>query len=510
MAQVVVGLDVGSSAIRAARLKVGFRTMELESLVSRRLDEEPWAAVAEAARGADLLFSALPGDETSIRTLRLPAAAAKRLEQILPFELDGEIPFDVQEMVIDHVVLEQGKGSESLEVMAVAARRSSVERHIAALAEAGLKPREVGGGALALAELCQLMAPAGTVAVVDVGHSHTDICVAKDGVAVAARTSSVGGRDVTSALARAFDVPEAVAADWKHAERYLADWDLSALDGEQRAAAESVRSAADLLVREIRQTLAAHTLSGNAPVERVLLCGGGAALEGLVDYLCSALDVRVELLRLPETFPGAADHDVVGGAKAISLALRGGALRRKRIDFRRGDLAFEGDSRSGRGLFVYAVAAVLAIMIAWGFSAYARRVSLRSQQEAQYQELVATSERLLGERVDSFARLRTLIASTSRDQREDSPLPTGDAFDIIEQISKRIPGDINHEIDSLDIRAGRTQIQGRVDQRREADAIEAALSEWEECFTKVQVTRTTPAVRDKRLQYTLDIETRCP
>ena len=43
MAQVVIGLDVGTHAIRAARLKVGFRSMEIESLVSRRLDEDPWA-----------------------------------------------------------------------------------------------------------------------------------------------------------------------------------------------------------------------------------------------------------------------------------------------------------------------------------------------------------------------------------------------------------------------------------------------------------------------------------
>jgi len=509
MAQVVVGLDVGSYAIRVARLKVGFRTMELEKIVSRRLDQDPWAAAAHLAKAADLVFSALPGDAISIRNLKLPAAAAKRVEQILPFELDGEIPFDVQDMVIDHAVL--GQTAEHLEVMAVAARRERVESHLAELAEVGVNPREIGAGALVHLDLVQLLAPTGTVVIVDVGHTHTDVCLAVDGNVSTARTSSVGGRDVTVALARAFDdVPEAVAAEWKHRERYLADWDLSSLDGEQRAAAEAVRAAADLLVREVRQTIAAHSLAGGGEVDKVLICGGGASLQGLPEYLSSALELPVELVSAPESMTGAAEHDVATGSKALSLALRGAALRKKRIDLRRGDLAFEGEAGGGRGLFLFAVAAVLSIMIAWGFSAYAKRVSLNSQREAQYQDLISSSERLLGERVDNFKRLETLTASDSGDKSTESPLPTGDAFDVVEQISKRIPIDINHEIDTLDIRAGRTQIQGRVDQRREADAIEAALSEWEDCFSKVQVTRTTPAVRDKRLQYTLDIETRCP
>jgi hypothetical protein len=112
--------------------------------------------------------------------------------------------------------------------------------------------------------------------------------------------------------------------------------------------------------------------------------------------------------------------------------------------------------------------------------------------------------------LQNFDALKAMISEAAETRGGASPIPERDAFDVVEQISKRIPQTINHEIDVLDIRSGRIQLKGRVDQRRDADEIQKALSAWDECFTSVPTPQTTPAVRDKRLQYTIDIETRCP
>ena len=508
MAQVVVGLDVGSHAVKVARLRLGFRNAELERVATIPL-EEPWAAVAELTEGADLVFTALPGDQISVRRFRVAAGAAKRLEPILAQQLDGEIPFDIKETVFDHLVLSHD--SESLDIVVGAARHTDVERHLAMLADHGIDPREVGAGALALADMGHVIAPTGTVAIVDIGHGHTDLCILQEGKPVTARTLSVGGGDVTASLARAFDVTEAVAAEWKASARYLADIDPALLDAEQRMAVDAVRRAVELLVRELRQSLAAFELASGGKVDSLVLAGGGARLEGLREHLAAELQVPTELVKLGPTIGGAGNHDIVLGGRAIALALRGASLRRNRIDLRRGRFAFEGESRGARGVFLYVLAAAVVVMAAWGFSAFGRKVALEREREAQEQELAQISERLVGEKITSFSRLRTLLAQTSGPGADEAPIPPADAFDIVEEISKRIPSDINHEIDSLDIRAGRVQIQGFVDEVREAEAIAAALSEWEKCFTNVEVTRTSQGVRDnKRRQYTMDIESRCP
>jgi general secretion pathway protein L len=509
MAQVIVGLDVGAYAVHAARLSVGVRRVELERLVIKRLDDDPWPAVREAAQGADLVFSTLPGDQLTIREIDFPKAAARRLDRsVLSVQLDGKIPFDVDDVVFAHRVAEQA--GDLLKLMVVAAPRARVEAHLAELAAAGLHPREVSPGPVVLSELARRAHPEETVAIVDVGHQRTDIAITERGRFRRARTCSFGSGDVTRAMAKAFGVPGATAEEWKSNARYLVSGDLSSLSGEQYQAASAVRAATDLLVREIRQTLAAHTLGGGTPVGRVVLCGAGSKLQGLDEYLASELGVGVSHFQAPAAIVNAAGQDVVTGAKAIALALGGIAPRGDRINLRQGDLAFEGEANAGRGLLVYAVAAVALIMVAWGFSAFARHTALVRARDAQIAELERSSQELIGMPLQNFTVLEEMIAQAAETRDGASPIPERDAFDIVEQISKRIPQTINHEIDVLDIRSGRIQLKGRVDQRRDADEIQKALSTWDECFVEVPVPQTTPAVRDKRLQYTMDIETRCP
>jgi type IV pilus assembly protein PilM len=509
MAQVIVGLDVGARTVRAARLRVGFRQVELEKLVAAPLGDEAWPAIREACLGADLVFSALPGDQLTVRELDFPKAAARRLDHdVLSVQLDGKIPFDVDDVVFAHRVAEQV--GELLKLLVVAAPRARIEAHLAELDSRGLSPHEIAPGPLVLAELARRTHPDETVAFVDVGHQRTDIAIVERGRFRRARTCSFGGADVTRAMAKAFGVPPTTADEWKQTARYLVTGDLSGLSGSQLQAATAVRAATDLLVREIRQTLAAHTLGGGTPVGRVVLCGGGSKLEGLDEYLSSELGVAVAPLQTPAALGGASGYDVVAGAKAISLALAGTTPRGDRINLRQGSLAVEGKTNVGLGLLVYAVAAVVLIMFAWGFSAYARHAALVRTRDAQLSELERSSQRLLGEPITSFAVLEEKIAQAAEKRDSSSPIPERDAFDVVEQISKRIPQSINHEIDVLDIRSGRIQLKGRVDQRRDADEIQKALSGWDECFTNVPTPQTTPAIRDKRLQYTMDIETRCP
>lgn len=509
MAQTIVGLDLGSYTVRAARLRVGFRNMELEDMVARGVDDDPWPAIAAAVKGADVVFSTLPGDQVSFRQLEFPRAAAKRLDQIIPFELDGELPFELETLVIHHRVMD--RTADKLQILAAATQHERVADLLSELSTQGINPREVVPAPLCLVELARMTAPEGTAAVVDVGHGRTDITISVEGEFKSARTVSFGGRDVTTALARAFGAPEEVALEWKHSETYLYEGDREQLEGDSRIAADAVAETADRLVRELRQTLVAHELDTGGSVDKLVLCGGGSRLGGLPEYLSDRLGLPVERFDVPpDTIGGADEADVVAGAKALALAIHGAAHRSRRINLRQADLAFEGEARAGAGVMVYALVAVLLIMLAWGFSAYARHASLSSQDEAQHEALVSRTKRLLGRELDSFDMLERLMSQSTKTKTAESPIPERDAFDVVEAISERIPEKINHEIDTLDIRSGRVQIQGRVDQRRDADEIESALSQWDECFNKVQVTRTTPAVRDKRLQYTLDIESRCP
>jgi type IV pilus assembly protein PilM len=509
MAQVIAGLDIGAEAVKVARLRVGFRQVELEQIRSLPLNEDPWPQVVDEIRAADFVVSCLPGDQLSQRMLQLPRAVQKRLEQVIPHQLDGEIPFDIDEVVIAHRV--EAQEGDQLHVLALAAARHRVEGHLSDLAEVGIVPRQVGAGPVALAALARVAYGEETVALVDIGDQRTDVVIVRQGKFVHGRTLAVASGALTTSLATTLQVSREEARAIKHNRPLLTmGAEHEGDDTANVAALEAVRPVVNRFVRELRQTLASPAVSGGEPVQRLVLVGGGSRLRGLDIHLEQELGLPVGQFLAPDNVANADRFDVREGAKALALALQGAWPRGERINLRQGAFAGESEVRIGRGVLLYAAALVVILMGSWGFSAFARSYALDREKESQYEQLAQRSKAILGQEINSFTKLRSLVAQSAEQNKALSPLPTKDAFDVVEQISQRIPQTINHEVEQLDIRSGRVQLKGRVDQRRDADEIMEALGQWEECFTKVPVPRTTPAVRDKRLQYTMDIETRCP
>src|SRR5687767_13502219 len=56
------------------------------------------------------IIAAMPGEESSIRRIELPAAAAKKIDELLPFEMEALVPFDAEHTLLDHQPIETADG----------------------------------------------------------------------------------------------------------------------------------------------------------------------------------------------------------------------------------------------------------------------------------------------------------------------------------------------------------------------------------------------------------------
>ena len=109
-----VGIDVGSSAVRVAVLRVAYRKTTVEALVSVNVTavggvkEAIQEAYAQALAGkpSDGIATSIEGTRASVHTLALPASAQKQFGEVLPFELEAALPVDMSESVFDYRVLE--------------------------------------------------------------------------------------------------------------------------------------------------------------------------------------------------------------------------------------------------------------------------------------------------------------------------------------------------------------------------------------------------------------------
>lgn len=533
MGQNVIGLDLGSHSVKAVALKLGLRGSEVVAAQVEPVllgddgsasEAEVFAAagrlIARLELGAESLHCAVPGDAATLRTVVLPAGAVRRIEQVLKFELDEALPFDIEDAVFDWV--ERGRSAEGVSLLTAVARTERVKAIVDGVTAAGFDPREIGVAPLAYA--VDLAQGEGTepTAVVDVGHLRTNVLVAGEEVTTS-RTILRGGRDLTTRLAEAGHLPFNLAEQNKHREG------LSGRVGQ--ILAEALKP----LVREIRNTLAGHVAAGGKRVRRVLLCGGGAAMVGFDQFLSNELGLQVERwgVALPATAAASGSIAAEALVLAHSLARRESQDRSKRLNLRRGELAFRGDTAHVRRRLIVAAVFLLAVIGAWIFSSYAEYRVLVGAAEAQEERLKQETLRYFGRELVDEAQIKKLVGGN---QAAEAPIPIRDAFEVLVELSKRIPTTVVHDIELLDIKPKRVTIRALVDaELRPADAddtsepgdsdedretageelqlsptdlIQQKLSEFKECFTAIRIGKVQ--THGERRSYQMDIDSKCP
>jgi Tfp pilus assembly PilM family ATPase len=348
------------------------------------LDDQP----SLKAKGSDVVVSALPAHATSFHRVSLPFTERAQLEQALPFTVENEVPFDLDDMVMGWRV---GGIDLQTRVVVALAKKETVTDWLAGLAERGLDPASMhvdgdvygawGGGAPVAVD--DLDAKPQLVAVVDIGHTDTVVSVIQGGAVQYARSINVAGWNFTRAIQQALGCSWADAEAYKHGESRVDD-DITdpglprhsgyaALPPEAR---EAMDASIGLLLAELRSTLIkAEDLVGGEVAE-LRLCGGSSRIDELWDYLAQDLGVPVGPAKDPTGDACPAPFALAQALAGISIAATGA------VDLRVGALAFRGGGDWVKSALLYGSLCVTCFMlVAVPLTAY-RWVSMHLEQRA--------------------------------------------------------------------------------------------------------------------------------
>lgn len=435
-----------------------------------------------------------PGRELSLRRIELPAAAAKKLEELLPYEVEAVVPFDSETSVLDHQPIETADGQ--LRVLVAVAPRERVRARLDVLAAAGLDPMELAAGAAALEGLTHLVPELQGGALqllLDVHADRTDVCALRKGHVEFARTISVGADEVLAPRAG-----------------------LGAQAFEGAAPREVSGPAAARLARELRQTLMSIRLATGAEPSAFWLCGEveDPALAPWLSEILGAMPVPLPLPGEPVVAGVVPESESVErrARYALPLALAARTIgRTKRLDLRKGDLAPTQSMGAIRRFVPLAASCGAAVLCAFLFSSYAHWSVLDSRRAALEERLSTVTRERLGEETVSPVRARSLLESGS--QRAD-PLPRFTALDALGAISASVPTEVEHDVSRLHIDLGDDRSGGRFEMQATVDSIEdhtqvvQALTQVP-CFREVELTSSTQATDDRR-SYRVSGEIQCP
>jgi type IV pilus assembly protein PilM len=308
----MVGLDIGSSAVKAVVLRRGRGGWALVAAGEAPLPEgsmqdgaaaEP-TVVSETVSGLlDSLrlkrakvAAALSGHAVIVKRLSLPAMSQAELNEAIPWEAEQYIPFDLSEVQLDYQVVggDGDASNNSLDVLLVAAKRDRIDDRAAVINQAGRKPVVLDIEAFALANAYQMNYPERSddlSVLVHVGRSVTIVCLLERGEPVFTRDISIGGQIHLESVLRELG-PSGV--DELTARRILHGQFPPDMSAEQ--VASILREASAQLVLEVRKTVDFYRAT--APIEkinRIVLSGGAYEAVGLVDLLASEFDAPVDV-----------------------------------------------------------------------------------------------------------------------------------------------------------------------------------------------------------------------
>ncbi len=488
----ILGLDVDPKMVRAVVLRTAMRKNDVVMYLAADIapadtDEERAenrraavsAVLARLARPADKVITELSGEEVSIRKVSLPSKAAKRVGELLPFELEGKVPFDPAESVLDHQPITAADGM--VHVLAAVAPKARVAAHLASMREVGVDPREVAVGAVALDGLVPLLpelAQPGPYCLIDIHHEGTDVCILEAGHAAFARTLSVSTVDI---------------------------------DAGQQARLE----------RELRQTLAAFRMEGGREPAGFFVCGTMAIRAGVDEWLTRMLGVEVRRLPLPAA-PGA--DDAIRPAFGRAAALAGRALGRgKHLDARQGEFASLQTATAIRRHLPLVAACFGVVLAAFLFSSYARYSVLDARHEQLEEELADVTDEYLGVEANNPAQALRLL---ERGARGEDPMPEFDAYDALAAISESISEEIVHDVRQLQIdlgdgeETGRFSLRGTVGSVSDTEVVLRALRDHRsvrrvgdeetrmQCFRELELGATS-ATADERQSYRVEGQIQC-
>ena len=330
----VIGLDIGSSSVKAVKLKKtneGYEITgaEIVSVLSDSIenvspdlrhslyvDAVKKILRAKNMTGKKIVTSVLSAENsTIIRYVGLPYMTEDELKNQMPHQLEQYVPIAQDQIAYDYkVVTEYAEDSQKkMLVLIVAVKNDSMNQHMSILKDAGFSPQAIDVDPLALCNAYTLNAEEetselrlNTVALINIGAKSTILQIVEKNVPRFTKDISLAGNNFTKDIMREFqlDFPQAEELK-KQQARILVESEETLLDTVRDANDEKVirindamKSSLNKLFQEIRRGFEYYENNNKkqaGSVQKILLSGGSSRIQNIDKFLAEKLSIPVEI-----------------------------------------------------------------------------------------------------------------------------------------------------------------------------------------------------------------------
>ncbi len=305
----VIGIDIGSSAVKLVQLKeakggyqlqnLGIIPLPSESIVDNSLMDS--RAVVDTVRSlvdslkvkAKNVATSISGHSVIIRKITLPMMSEDELEASIQWEAEQYIPFDITDVNIDFQILgPDSKDPSQMNVMLVAAKKDFVSDYVAAFNEAALNPVVMDVDCFAVENMFEANYgpnPDEIIALINIGASAMNVNILRGGESVFTRDIQVGGNMFNEELQKRLGLSGDDAENVKLGGQ--------ASDVDPQAVREVLAEASENLAQEVQRSIDFFSAtSADEKVQKVYLTGGVSRSAEVVEALEARLGIPIEII----------------------------------------------------------------------------------------------------------------------------------------------------------------------------------------------------------------------
>src|SRR5262249_2441044 len=334
---------------------------------------------------------ALPAQSIFERFVKLPPLVHEKLDKIISFEAQQNVPFPLNEVVWDYQIVGGGLG-EQIQVVLVAIKVDLLDEINATVEGTGLQTSIVDLAPTALYNAFRFSYPdvGDCSLLLDIGARSTNTLFIES-ERIFLRSIPLGGSAITSAIAKEFNESFAAAETRKKRDGFVGLGGAYAEPADPNVVRVSkiARSTMTRLHAELMRSITHYRAQqqGNRP-SRIFLCGGSAGMPYMREFFQEKFQVQIEFfnpLQKVTVAESAPMQDVARSAhllgELVGLALRSVSICPVELNLRPASVVRRHDLEKRRPHFIAAAACILLALLGW--SAYCTRAAQVAQQTVQ-------------------------------------------------------------------------------------------------------------------------------
>lgn len=291
-----LGLEIGADRVNACQLRRVGQRVYLVALGTERISEEPQpkeemgvtdltiSAIQRLLKNNNIkakkAYTSVSGDLVIVRYIKLPLMPKEELREVIRFQAEEYIPFNINEVILDFEPLKEveAEGERKSEVLLVAVKKDVIRHHIEVLEAVGIMPLLIDVDTFAIEEVFKYKneGRGGFVALVNIESRATSINILENEKSLFNRNIRVGENDFVRALANKLGL------DFKEASQVLSKKGAIILKekGEAEEESKTTTSLAEEMMEEVEKESEGESIS--SAIEGVLIA--------LIDELARSLD----------------------------------------------------------------------------------------------------------------------------------------------------------------------------------------------------------------------------